>query len=414
MIIFDIGIVFFFHTKNTIMKAIITSLLLTGSALLAAQEPAQGGISFEHGTWTEALAKAKKENKLIMLDAYASWCGPCKWMAKNIFPQKEVGEFYNKNFVNIKIDMEKGEGVALAQKYGVVAYPTFFYIDGDGNMVHRTCGGQEAEEFIKAGKDALNPEAQLAGMQKKFAADSRNSALALSYFDAADKGCMNIEEDVKKYIGGLKPETYAEKENFMLIDKFINDYSHASFIYLMENYDAVVKKADQKEVDRKILTVYRNSIIQAGRKKDEAKMKDIRKSYSAQKNAPVAWLDAYLKMTWAGSMNDTAAYLEATVDFTDKFMQDDAQALNAAAWDFYEKTNNKPLLQKAEAWAKRSVELEAGYANMDTYAAILCKLGKYTEAKIAAQKAIETGKSQKADVKETEELLKRINEKLKA
>jgi uncharacterized protein YyaL (SSP411 family) len=59
--------------------------------------------------------KAKKENKLIFVDAYASWCGPCKLMVKNIFPLKTVGDYYNSHFINAKIDMEKGEGIELAK-----------------------------------------------------------------------------------------------------------------------------------------------------------------------------------------------------------------------------------------------------------------------------------------------------------
>ena len=56
------------------------------------------GIEFEHGTWAEALAKAQKEDKMIFVDGYAVWCGPCKMLAKNIFPQESVGKFFNENF----------------------------------------------------------------------------------------------------------------------------------------------------------------------------------------------------------------------------------------------------------------------------------------------------------------------------
>ncbi|MCS3870718.1 thiol:disulfide interchange protein [Chryseobacterium ginsenosidimutans] len=101
------------------------------------------GIKFEDTNFKAVLAKAKKENKLVFIDAYASWCGPCKLMVKNVFPQKPVGDYYNAHFVNAKIDMEKGEGVDLAKKYNVKAFPTYLFVDGNGEVVHRNfriCG----------------------------------------------------------------------------------------------------------------------------------------------------------------------------------------------------------------------------------------------------------------------------------
>lgn len=80
---------------------------------------------FQDLSLDKALEKAKVENKLVFMDCYTSWCGPCKMMAEKILPLKEVGEYMNGRFVCIKVDMEKGEGPKLAQKYQVSAYPTF-------------------------------------------------------------------------------------------------------------------------------------------------------------------------------------------------------------------------------------------------------------------------------------------------
>ena len=79
------------------------------------------GISFQEMSWTDALAKANKNERLIFVDCYTSWCGPCKKMAKDVFTNAEVGDYFNAHFLNLKIDMEKGEGPALAKKYQVKA-----------------------------------------------------------------------------------------------------------------------------------------------------------------------------------------------------------------------------------------------------------------------------------------------------
>ncbi|MEO6681457.1 MAG: thioredoxin family protein [Ginsengibacter sp.] len=112
-------------------------------------------ISFENGDWKALLAKAKKENKLIFLDAYTEWCRPCIQMAKDVFTLNNVADFYNEGFINVTMDMEKGEGPELAKKYKIRAYPTFLFVDGEGNLIHTASGYKEAPAFIEVGKSAL-------------------------------------------------------------------------------------------------------------------------------------------------------------------------------------------------------------------------------------------------------------------
>lgn len=112
-------------------------------------------IVFDNSKWDDILAKAKKENKLVFVDAYTQWCRPCIQMAKDVFTLNNVADYYNDNFINVSMDMEKGEGPALGKKYKVNAYPAFLFIDGNGKLVHRDGGYQEAAPFLKVGADAL-------------------------------------------------------------------------------------------------------------------------------------------------------------------------------------------------------------------------------------------------------------------
>ena len=82
------------------------------------------GIQFHRGNWNEALQLAKKDNKLIFLDIYATWCGPCKKLKANTFSNKEVGRFFNKNFINVALDGEQGDGATLASQYNLTSYPS--------------------------------------------------------------------------------------------------------------------------------------------------------------------------------------------------------------------------------------------------------------------------------------------------
>lgn len=114
------------------------------------------GIEFFEGSWQETLKKAREEDKLIFLDAYASWCGPCKAMQKNVFPTDKVGEYFNTHFISVKIDMEKGEGPALSAKYGLTAYPTLYFIDHKGKVVKSALGYHNVNKLLKLGETALN------------------------------------------------------------------------------------------------------------------------------------------------------------------------------------------------------------------------------------------------------------------
>lgn len=110
------------------------------------------GMIFAQDSWAETLLKAKASGKLIFVDAYAEWCPPCKRMASSVFPLAEVGAVYNKNFINYKMDCEKGDGPSFLRKYAIEAYPTLLFIDGDGKVVKRVVGGQSADQFISIGK----------------------------------------------------------------------------------------------------------------------------------------------------------------------------------------------------------------------------------------------------------------------
>jgi thioredoxin 1 len=112
------------------------------------------GIQFKELSFEQAKAEAKKTGKLIFMDAYASWCGPCKMMDRNTFSDESVGKFFNEKFINLKVDMEKSaDGPTLSRLYSVTAYPTFLWIDGDGKVVKREMGYRTPEQFLALVKD---------------------------------------------------------------------------------------------------------------------------------------------------------------------------------------------------------------------------------------------------------------------
>lgn len=111
------------------------------------------GIKFESISFKEAKALAKEQGKIIFIDSYTSWCGPCKLMAKNEFINADLGQLYNSKFINLKIDIEKdADGPEIAKLYKIRAYPTLLYVNGDGKLVKTLVGYQYANDLISIGK----------------------------------------------------------------------------------------------------------------------------------------------------------------------------------------------------------------------------------------------------------------------
>jgi len=113
------------------------------------------GIQFIENDWDKAMTLARQENKLIFLDAYASWCGPCKLLKARTFPDKAAGDFFNKNFVNVAIDMEKGDGPMLREKFNVTGYPTLIITDHNGKVITQAAGYIGPSRLITLGKQGL-------------------------------------------------------------------------------------------------------------------------------------------------------------------------------------------------------------------------------------------------------------------
>jgi len=102
------------------------------------------------------------------------WCGPCKRMAATTFVDPGVAEFYNKNFINVKIDGEKNDGPGIMQKYGISAFPTLLYLAADGSLLRKTVGMADVASVMKRGNEVLHPEAtELYKARKKYYASQR-------------------------------------------------------------------------------------------------------------------------------------------------------------------------------------------------------------------------------------------------
>ncbi len=212
-------------------KIVIASLLFAASSLVA---PAQ--TEFRHISFDEALAAAKQEKKLVFIDFFTTWCGPCRMMANKVFPEKLVGDYMNANFIPLKLDAEK-EGLELSKRFGVKAYPTFVLIDAEGKEVGKVTGMMDGPVFIEKLKAALDPEQNPARIKARYESGERtpkvvnNYAMALLQSRKEDEGFKVIND----YYDSLSVADRLKEENAFLFKVYTVDLESDRARFMQEH-----------------------------------------------------------------------------------------------------------------------------------------------------------------------------------
>lgn len=379
------------------MKKYISILMV----ILAPFSIVAQGIEFFEGSWQEVLAESRRSGKLIFMDAYTTWCGPCKMMASKVFPEAEVGTFYNANFVNVKIDMEKGEGVELAGMYGVRAYPTLLFIDSDGEMVHTSVGYHTPAALISLGKDALNPDKQFATSKRKYEEGNRNPEFLKNYALMLSHSYDPHANEVAAEYMKLQKD-WGTKENIHFMVNFLGDTKNKISLYMLENpksFENVLGEERVAELKERIII---EELQKHGRSMSEAEFDDMADKVLGEKNKV---LKEDFKMYYFQLNGQNDKVIEYMKDKGYLKAKGNPAALNANAWFVYEKSDNKKDLKEALKWAEEAISIGKNYAVMDTKAALLLKMGNYKKGMAAAEEAIAYAKANGEDYSDTLELI---------
>jgi tetratricopeptide (TPR) repeat protein len=419
------------------------------------------GIKFKEGSWSEILNEAKKQNKLIFVDIYTTWCGPCKMMSTKIFTVNIVGEKYNESFVNYKIDAEKGEGIELAKTYAITAYPTYLFVNGNGELVYRTMGAMPAEKLLIEADKALlagKTHTSIDELEKEFKFGKRDPDFLYKYMKR--KSLMGGENVVllDEYLKAIPASQFKTEKVLALIAENIGTIESKAFLILRDALDRYLnmtvsqqknvlnglskaklntfKKAvdtrDKALLERLIDAVRATSYSEAGFEAEEKQFrieyaKITRDSDNFKKIAikettklMAKTLEDLVVETQLKIMNFKEGAKEKNVDESTpqfKMILDDltnnAQKLtsfqlNEFAWGYVQLIKNEQDLAEAIKWSERAIELLESPTNLDTYAILLSKLGRKKEAIKAEKKAIKLAKKEGEDTKGLQQTLKDI------
>ena len=198
---------------------------MLGAFLIGEASAQNRSIEFRKDEWKKILEIAKSENKMIFVDCYTSWCGPCKMLSNTVFTNDSVADFYNQHFINVKVDMENGEGPELAKRYEVKAFPTLLYIDKTGELVHCVVGFQSVQKLIEEGGIAMDGGMSFRALKKRYDAGERNPEFVRTYIAQLSESYRpKLQEEVAtEYINTLDEDQFYSRDCWNIIIYNLSD-----------------------------------------------------------------------------------------------------------------------------------------------------------------------------------------------
>ncbi len=391
----------------TKISTLLTGLLFS-SLLLTAQEK-HSGIEFFHGTFVEAKALAAKENKMIFMDAYAEWCGPCKRMAATVFTDDKVGQFFNENFINVKMDMEKGEGPNLSNTYDVSAYPTLLFIDEKGKLVQREVGAYPTEQFMKAAQSALSKVDNTSSLDKMFKDGKRDGDFMVKYVKALNRGSKPSQKIVNDY---LITADFKKEATLRMVFEGTTQADSKVFDYLIQNKQAITLLYGEKMVQQKIENAIRKTADNAVEFKSPDLLTEAKSKM--KKYAPLTPDGMYIEwdMKYYKAAKDVKNYIKACDEFARKEAKSDARktfTLAKSMIDAY--PTDSEVLNASEKYFKRASETGGLSEYYFWYANTLLHNSKKAQALKIAETGLKIAQDTQPNyVNVIEDLIRKIKE----
>ena len=397
------------------------------------------GIHFEKViNWKKIKQKAKKENKLIFIDAYTTWCIPCREMSENIFPQAKVGYFFNKNFINVAVQMDVAkkdnryvknwykDAKMIANEYKIDAYPTYLFLNSDGDLVHLIKGASNnADDFIAKAKEALDPKTQFLNLKKEYEKGKRDSDFLVSLINAAE----NAHDDsllvfINTYLKTQSSLLTQQNINFIARGtRHINDTGFFVLLNHPKKVDAVIGKSERIKILSKIvfneqiypllsydagikyrgsMTLYRTDSLKKNIDWSEIENK-MRLNYKENISKRII---LYAQLQYYQWLKDWSNFNNCLLNYVSNGNEPDLDFINLHAWNFATYCHDKKYLNDAIKWAMILTKDEKHPYYFKTYSRLLYKAGDKNLAVRYMEKCASLLKSPDVSINEAMEKMK--------
>jgi len=285
------------------------------------------GVWFEKkADFKQLLEWGKAFKHYLFIDCYTTWCGPCKYMATKILPQKECGEYFGGKFFCGKVDMEKEDGAEIKKRYGVNAYPTFLILNPDGTLLHKVVGGANtAADFIKRIDEAFDPNKALGSLKKKYEEGNTDKEFLINYAKALESAYdkAGAREVKAKLLSELTDAEKVSKDYWALFKSA--PYGSDAYNYLIENKDAFVQSLGRETVESPLMAKATNKIVQVMGGRDKTSISELTKFVKSTKSlklkdykelSSLLKIATYLKADNISKLTKTASKVLPTMEAT--------------------------------------------------------------------------------------------------
>ncbi|MEP7374552.1 MAG: DUF255 domain-containing protein [Chitinophagaceae bacterium] len=405
------------------MKKRILFLVLSLPLLLFGQDSISNHINWSKGLlWKQMLDKAKAENKYIFVDCYATWCGPCKLMDREVFTKKIVADFMNSSFLSVKVQMDSTDvdGENVKQWYGdaqlirrlfkVELFPTYLFFSPSGNIVHRFFGARRDTDFIKLAANALDPQKQFYTLLGNYKLGKKDYTvmpyLVKKLEEIGEKEIANaIAQDyINNYLLALSEDEFYTVKNIEFMGSRIyssNEKSFSVFYNHVDKIDSFIswKKGYAKGIINSI--IMNEEVIShftpAIKKKTTPNWNKIGTNITKKYNRYYAKRNILsAKVMWYQNNQDWGSFAKYALLEAEKYGLDTSSLLseiyfnNEVAWNgVFLHSNRKRDIRIAIKWMQNIVSRHPEYPEfLDTYASLLFKAGKNKTAIAIEEKAV--------------------------
>ena len=361
------------------------------SIILSAASFAQG-IEFYEGSFQDALKKAEIEGKAIFVDAYTTWCGPCKRMAKDVFTQESVGDFFNQRFINLKLDMEKPAGVEFGHQYPVQAYPTLYFINSKGEVLKKVVGGKKPDALISLAKAALMLDDRSGDFEEMYNEGNRGYELVYNYVKALNdvgKPSLKIAND---FLNSEPNITEEQRLKFLFVASVEAD--SRIFEQMVAEKEAIIEIVGIEAYQSKVEGACKKTIDKALEFEYEALMHEaIAKSKGELDTKVQTDLEYQAKMHYYDSFGEDDKYYDAARAYAKA--NNSTEVLSFVALDVCDNLkSNEKAMKQAIKWAKSVHKTDKNDESLLTYCRVLVTAEEYKKALKVVEEARKDKKNQ--------------------